>query len=374
MATKPRHLSEAFTHGSPLKVDREKGVIYGVRVLGSESKNTYGVAGIEATEYAAGAHADACRLYEGITVNVDHVGKGDKKSRSANDSFGVLKNARTLSENGRPVTYADLHYLSTHEMSGRVCEDVEKGLGVFGLSHDAYAGKETVDKRRKRLVIEGLRSANSVDLVWKPATNRNLWESFEEPPVATSLRDLLAAHTPKTPKHAAWVRHLTEDAGMTAALSAEGESLVPAFAAAVSAVAADAGTPLVERQAKVLRLLESQDKILGDAEPDAPAVQTPPPSESADVKQLREELAALKLDQAVRRLCEAESFPGATALQIKALSALPTDADRKALIADLKAAKTAALPRSGFTRNVQEGTGDATPAKDHKEFFARLRA
>ena len=45
----------AFAAGSPLRVDKEAGIIFGVRALGPESRNTYGVPGVDATEYTESA-------------------------------------------------------------------------------------------------------------------------------------------------------------------------------------------------------------------------------------------------------------------------------------------------------------------------------
>jgi hypothetical protein len=169
---------------APLKVDRDKGVIYGVKVLGRYSQNTH-VEGTTGSEYSGQARRQACELYEGMTVRINHP---DRKNPTANrdvyDTFGQLRNCR---EDGDDVR-ADLHYLKGHDLAERVCEDVERGLGVYGLSHNARAGRETV--RDGRLVIEELELVRSVDLVDKPATNRNLWESVA---VAKTFREILEA-------------------------------------------------------------------------------------------------------------------------------------------------------------------------------------
>ena len=210
-----RRLTEAFTHATPLKVDREKGIIFRMRVLGPTSVNSYGVNGVNGTEYSEGAHADALRMYEGQTCGIDHIRNEGSKERSVRDVLGKFHNPVTEKTSEGPVTYADLHYLKSNQLAESVCEDAERGLGAFGLSHDAYAGKERVDRPRKKLVIESLRSVNSIDLVSRAATNRNLAES-ETPTVKTTLRKVLESLKDLPVGKSAWKRHLIEDGDMAA--------------------------------------------------------------------------------------------------------------------------------------------------------------
>ena len=71
--------------------------------------------------------------------------------------------------------YADLKYFKTHPMAERVLEDIERGIGFFGLSHNAD-GDVQVQADGTRLVTE-LLAVRSVDLVTDPATVKNLHES-----------------------------------------------------------------------------------------------------------------------------------------------------------------------------------------------------
>lgn len=380
-----RRLAESFTQSGPLRVDREKGVIFGVRVLGHESRNTYGVAGVEATEYAESSHRDACRLYEGMKVNIDHVREGGKE-RSSRDKFGVLRNAKTVIESNHPATYADLHYLKSHEMADRVAEDVEKGMGVFGLSHDAFVGKERVDRGRKRLVIESLRKVNSVDLVGDAATNRNLWES-EEPTMKTTLRAVLEGLKSLPPNKAKWVRRLVEDGDMgmpmaadvSAAADAEPDDMLAAgFRAAILAIVDDEGMDAGEKVKRIGKLIRTHEKLKGDGDAaDAPEsnpdegkkMESVDPAEHAALKA---KLAAIETDAKlagdVRRLCESVKF-APTEVQTAALKALPDDTARKQLIESFR---PAVEPRSGYSgKPVTDGT--YTAAADTKSFLQRIR-
>ncbi len=371
MASTPRHPNESYTETTPLRVDREAGVIFGARILGSESKNTYGVSGVTATEYAAGAHNDARKLYEGAKCYLNHI--RDKKSeRQVQDSFGVFRNITTKQIDGKPVTFGDLHYLPEHPMAGSIAGDAERGTGIFGLSHDAFAGGERVDRNRKKLVIESLKSVNSVDIVTKPATNRTLSES-EEPTMHT-LKSLLES-ADFAPGKRKWALRLIEDSELIAAVESNGEDLPTAFDAGVYTVMNEPTLPAGERSKRIGRLLEARERLeaSADSEPEV-IVPTPAANDtSAEITRLLGENEKLKAVDAVRRLCESEGFPPKPH-HIESLQSLTTDTARKALIADLKGSTPAAptTPRSGFRRVAESTDGTWTPAKDADEFARRV--
>jgi len=72
-------LEYASCRGVALRVDRERSVISGVKILGLESAN--------GRSYSPRALADARSLYEGCPVNIDHV---DGPRRSYRDRIGRL--------------------------------------------------------------------------------------------------------------------------------------------------------------------------------------------------------------------------------------------------------------------------------------------
>lgn len=148
---------------SPLKVDREKGIIYGVKVLGLDSKNK--------RRYLPEAVRGSLSMYEGIKVFCDHPEQGKPNApRKDRDAFGKLVNLEWTPDGTR----ANLHYFKSHAMAATVCEDVERGLGVFGLSHNAVGEGETKDGI---FVVSKIIEVRSVDLVSEAATVENLWES-----------------------------------------------------------------------------------------------------------------------------------------------------------------------------------------------------
>ncbi len=120
-----RRLTEKVSATTRLRVDREKGVIYGVKCLGPISRN--------GRRYAGTSFSDAVRHYEGIEVNVDHQGPDASAVRPFSDGFGVLREARKTSEG----VFADLHYLKSHPMAAMIAEKAERFPNGFGMSHVA---------------------------------------------------------------------------------------------------------------------------------------------------------------------------------------------------------------------------------------------
>jgi hypothetical protein len=157
----------------PLKVDREKGIIHGVKVLGWLSDNK--------REYTREAAQRAVRegKYSDVKVRIDH---HSDPSVKAEPLFGKIRNPRVEHDG----IFADLHFLTTHAMAAKVCEDVERGLGMFGLSHDADAG--TWEMRAGVQVVTSIAEVHFVDLVGDGATVSNLWESRN---VKTTLKQII---------------------------------------------------------------------------------------------------------------------------------------------------------------------------------------
>ena len=148
------------------RIDQEAGIIYGVKVLGQQSRN--------GRVYEAAAIEKALPLYEGVTVNLNHQ-KLDPSNRVQHDRpiqdrWGVLRNARMI----EGALYADLHYLKNHPMTPQLIEAAERFPDTFGLSHDAAGDEQVIDGQRR--VVE-LMDVRSVDVVADPATNNGLFES-----------------------------------------------------------------------------------------------------------------------------------------------------------------------------------------------------
>lgn len=170
------------------RVDREKGVMLGVRMGGLVSKNK--------REYTPGAYKKAIKdgLYEGKPCNVNHVKEGEQVS--SYDRFGVWRNVR-WSETPEPGPIGDLHYLKTHPLAERACEAAERSdlSGTFGMSHIADACDVSYGKNGK-VIIEGIEKVKSVDLVADPATVNGLYESKEPTPMKKNAKAALLEACP----------------------------------------------------------------------------------------------------------------------------------------------------------------------------------
>lgn len=155
----------AIRFTKPLKVDRDQGIIYGVKVLGWESDND--------REYArpAAERAVANGLYENKKTYADHAAPGNTQARSVYDLTGKLYAAQ-VREDG---VYANWRLNKAHTLYEAIISDAEAGTGFYGLSHAARAGDYEI-RNGKQVVLE-IAEVYSVDLVSDPATNVSLSES-----------------------------------------------------------------------------------------------------------------------------------------------------------------------------------------------------
>lgn len=382
-----RWLREAVAGSvTPLKVDAEAGIIYGVKILGRYSPNCHGILGVtEGTEYTVDCMQAARGLYEGATVYTNHDREAGDGARDVNDTFGVLKNVRVENDCIR----GDLHYLKTNPLAARVVEDVTRGLGVYGLSHNAYPAKAVV--REAKYVIDRLESVRSVDLVDKPATNKNLAESRENTMKRTFKAILTEAIKGKSAVRQKIANRLMEMDGMDDAMGTEVETpdtaspedaLKDGFRSAINAILDDDSMDAAAKVAKIKTLLTTHEKLTSESEPmdDTTADDKPDDKDKATteaIAAMKRKIKDFESKEAIRNLCEAENFkPSAT--QMKALLLLESEADRKALIAESKAIASthSEKPRSSgpLPKKTDDGKGpqlqESTTAKD---FAAMIR-
>lgn len=158
-------LEYADCKGLSLRIDRERGVVRGVKILGLESRN--------GRSYAADAVARARELYEGAKVNVNHARGNPSAPRDYQDRIGVIRNVAFTAESG---LFGDLHYNPEHALAGQLEWDAEHSPESVGLSHNVLA---QTSKRDERVVVEAITRVLSVDLVADPATTRGLFEEHD---------------------------------------------------------------------------------------------------------------------------------------------------------------------------------------------------
>jgi hypothetical protein len=177
-------ITEAVSQNGPLKVDRDRCIIFDVKILGRDSQN--------GREYTRDCCESALPLYRNARVNVDHptdpaTGKPmPARSRSAYDRLGKIVDPYI----GADGIYAkELRLLPSHPMTPRVLDAAELMPEAFCLSHNAVG--EPTARRNGKQIIESLSKVRSVDVVADGGTTNSLFESAQ--PAATDADEALWA-------------------------------------------------------------------------------------------------------------------------------------------------------------------------------------
>lgn len=148
------------------KIDRNAGILRGVKILGAESKN--------GRTYTLNAMRNAVGMYENAAVFIDHPDKKTPNAgRSVRDLVGHLENVRFNEANGGAL-FGDLHLVRSNPLSEMVMDLADSKK--IGLSHNASGYTE---QRDGRMVVEEIDSVRSVDIVVSPATTNSLFESVD---------------------------------------------------------------------------------------------------------------------------------------------------------------------------------------------------
>lgn len=314
---KPQRFTEK-TIGGFERIDREAGVIRGVRVLGLESKN--------GRRYLREAVQAAKPLYEGARVYLDHQEKGE---RPIGSRWGRLINVREAEDGG---LRADLEYLKDHPLTDQILEAADRFQDI-GLSHDSLGRSRMQEGER---VVYEIVEVNSVDLVEKPATTSNLWESHTVS--KKKFLDVLKEHSTSVAIAKTLFERLTEMAGGSPEVMQQLDSTEVEMPMEEAAAGSDDQVKAGLRQAmlaildndddsattiKKLRvLLAAQDKMASAPAADAPAMD--PAAMEESMKKVAESVVA-KFDERLR-LLETTKLPSKT----EALQALLESAQRDA--------------------------------------------
>jgi len=156
------------SRGVQLGIDREAGVIRGVKLLGLISSN--------GREYPKETVARAAPLYEGAKVNVDHPRGSPGASRDYGDRIGLIRNVHI--EQGDGGLRGDLHANPKHALFEQLAWDAEHSPESVGFSHNIQG--RTTRRRDGTVVVEEITRVQSVDLVADPATTRGLFEHGDQ--------------------------------------------------------------------------------------------------------------------------------------------------------------------------------------------------
>lgn len=176
MPNKLTNLREVYTN-SGHSVDHESGVIRGVKIIGTESKNN--------RRYMPEALAEAASLYNKRPVYTNHVNRKAGTDRDVLQKFAWLENVYQDATGGLS---GDLHYLKSHPMGPVLAEAAQRNPEHFGLSHDADG--EVTYKEGKAIVTK-IKKVNSVDLVTDPATTQSLFESEQTQMFDSTVKQVL---------------------------------------------------------------------------------------------------------------------------------------------------------------------------------------
>jgi hypothetical protein len=160
----PEQLQEfCSSRGLALHIDRDAGLLRGVKLLGLASKN--------GREYPEPTLARAAPLYDGAKVNVNHPKGHPLAPRDYQDRLGTIRNVVARPGEG---LFGDLQYNPKHALAEQLLWDAEHAPENVGFSHNVQA---RTAKRGDQTIVEEILTVQSVDLVADPATTRGLFES-----------------------------------------------------------------------------------------------------------------------------------------------------------------------------------------------------
>lgn len=153
------------SRGVRMRVDRESGVLRGVKILGLKSRN--------GRSYLPGALRQAAALYENAKVNVNHPKGHPASPRDYQDRLGQIRGVELRPDEG---LFGDLHFNPKHALAEQLVWDAEHAPENVGFSHNVEA---RTARRGEEVVVEEISRVQSVDLVADPATTRGLFESLD---------------------------------------------------------------------------------------------------------------------------------------------------------------------------------------------------
>jgi len=156
------------SRGVTVRVDRDQGVLRGVKLIGLESRNgrRYRESGLE----------QATSLYEEAKVNVNHPKDGPLSPRDYQDRLGVIRGVELRRGEG---LFGDLHFNPKHVLAEQLAWDAQHNPHNVGFSHNVLA---KLTHEGEVAVVEGITRVVSVDLVADPATTDGLFENVIQGP------------------------------------------------------------------------------------------------------------------------------------------------------------------------------------------------
>ena len=354
-------LTESSTVTNP-GIDREKGIISNVRILGEKSVHSSGKRKYSATGMRKCIQEGS---YDDINVFISHKTGG----REFTERFGKLRNSVFEQGQDGPCIKGDLHYNTKHPNTEMILEDIEK-FGA-GLSHHAYGNEG------KNNIVENW-NPKSVDLVHNASTNKNLFEENDVPQKAltTILKEHKDSDTGKSlslmieefdvdPEKEEVPVDTDPDVELKSAIANVMKSCVDKFATGE--------IDLKELMQKFKELAKKMD-MDKPSKPKEDKEETPDEKEESMDSKLKVEYAALKESQAKleEKLAKAdakstlqESSIEPTDIRISMLTKCESDQDKKALLESWEPQQSSKpnAPRNSPPKN----KGNSTSYKELKE-------
>jgi hypothetical protein len=158
-------LEYSDSRGVSLQVDRQAGVLAGVKLIGLTSRN--------GRRYREAALAKAAALYENAKVNVNHPKDGPLAPRDYQDRLGVIRNVCFRANEG---LFGDLHFNPKHALAEQLAWDAQHNPRNVGFSHNVQA---KLSRDAEGVVVEEISRVQSVDLVADPAATEGLFEHLK---------------------------------------------------------------------------------------------------------------------------------------------------------------------------------------------------
>ncbi len=164
----------ADARGAPLRVDRTRAVIQGVKILGLDVAQRPHVSarGAGGGEGAVRRREGECESSQGRTAGAARLsgphGRDPRRGSCGSDE-GL---------------FGDFYFNPKHALAEQLLWDAEHAAENVGFSHNVEA---RTARRGERTVVEAILKVQSVDLVADPATTRSLFESADPDGVLESI-------------------------------------------------------------------------------------------------------------------------------------------------------------------------------------------
>lgn len=172
---------DAFEAIAEDRIDREKGVIRGVKLLGVRSKNK--------RDYdTIGVRESGKKLLSGAAIYIDHPATATTP-RSYRDKFGVVgPSIEYVPGKGH---FGDIHFNPKNQVAEQFIWDVLHAPKSFGMSINS-AVKFADNGRRNKAgdqTVESIEMLRSLDVVTRPGTTDGIFEHEEEIMDLKTLRE-----------------------------------------------------------------------------------------------------------------------------------------------------------------------------------------